>query len=166
MNLILFSIINLIHFNLKPACKCPPISVDDNFNNSKAVFSGKVINIDTIRYTIGNIEKGHFYESQLVNVLKKETFKGNLSCDTVRIMTGIGGGDCGYNFELNTSYLIYANEQEYNLIDSVKPNGQYVTKNLKILNTSTCDRTTDSVNVEKSKIQIFLRRQSKHGTKR
>ena len=152
-----------MNFNTKPNCKCLPISVEDNFKSSKAVFSGKIINIDTVRYTIGEMEKGHFYENQLISVLKKDIFKGNISTDTIMVMTGIGGGDCGYYFKLNSNYLIYADEQEYNLIDSTRTNGDFLIKKIKYLRTSTCDRTTDSLDIERSRIKSFLKQVSKHG---
>ena len=41
-------------------------------------------------------------------ILVQENFKGANTSDTLRILTGSDGGDCGYNFQIDHLYLIYA----------------------------------------------------------
>ena len=87
------------------ACTCalpfpkPPLQkqVRVALNESRAVFSGKVLEVTedpqtphvTVRLSVERVWKGSPREE-------------------VRILTGRGGGDCGYQFEVGQSYLVYA----------------------------------------------------------
>ena len=86
------------------ACTCLPHAgepiqkvVAKARNESRAVFSGTVVAIDrkpgdlsvAVRFEVEKFWKG---------ALKKE----------VTVFTGIGGGDCGYVFEVGQRYLVYA----------------------------------------------------------
>ena len=46
----------------------------------------------------------------LVKMLVEDTFRGSLGGNDVEILTGMGGGDCGYGFEKGKKYLVYASE--------------------------------------------------------
>ena len=48
----------------------------------------------------------------------KQTFKGT-STHTVRLATGMGGGDCGYAFEIGQTYVVYARGEDNALEASV-----------------------------------------------
>lgn len=50
-----------------------------------------------------------------VTVEVSETFKGS-AASTVRIRTGFGGGDCGYDFSVDETYLMYASRSEQNVL--------------------------------------------------
>lgn len=85
------------------ACSCAYLpSVEDEFERSKAVFSGKVVDIKERRSL-----KGYTTKSVLFEVTN--TWKG-VEQSQIIITTGQGGGDCGYNFIKGKEYLVYANE--------------------------------------------------------
>lgn len=87
------------------ACDCDlPLSgktvskkVIEARKKAAAVFAGTVVEITK------NPEG--FYICAKLKV--KVAWKG-LRHDEVRLFTGLGGGDCGYRFEVGQSYLIYA----------------------------------------------------------
>jgi hypothetical protein len=66
-------------------------------NESRVVFSGKVLEIT---------ENPQTY-SVTVKLKVERVWKGSLP-EEISIVTGRGGGDCGYRFELGESYLVYA----------------------------------------------------------
>ena len=76
------------------ACRCAIVSLTDEVAGADQIFVGTVFNkrtSDKVYY--------HFTVSKM--------FKG-AAVDTVVIQTGFGGGDCGMNFEMGKSYLVYA----------------------------------------------------------
>jgi hypothetical protein len=64
---------------------------------SRAVFVGKVMKIIQQPDSSG----------VLVKLRAEKSWKGKLPRE-VTVATGIGGGDCGYRFEVGDSYLVYA----------------------------------------------------------
>ena len=85
------------------ACSCAELpSVEEEFERSKAVFSGKVVDIKVTK----NV-KGYASKSVLFEVTK--TWKG-VEQTQIIITTGQDDGDCGYNFIKGNEYLVYANE--------------------------------------------------------
>jgi hypothetical protein len=51
-----------------------------------------------------------FHESKYT-VLLTHKYKGRIKQDTVTIVTGMGGGDCGFKFEIGKDYIIYAQKE-------------------------------------------------------
>ena len=85
------------------ACSCAELpSVEEELERSKAVFSGKVIDIREKRSLNGYISKLVFFEVT-------NTWKGVEQSEII-ITTGQGGGDCGFDFKVGQEYLVYANE--------------------------------------------------------
>ncbi|MCQ6276376.1 hypothetical protein JMM81_15785 [Bacillus sp. V3B] len=85
------------------ACSCAELpSVEEEFDRSKAVFSGKVVDIREKRSLKGYTSKSVLFE--VVN-----TWKG-VEQSQIIITTGQGGGDCGFDFKEGQEYLVYANE--------------------------------------------------------
>lgn len=83
------------------ACSCANLpSVEEEFERSKAVFSGKAIDIKE-RLSL----KGYTTKSVLFEVTN--TWKG-VGQSQIIITTGQGDGDCGYNFikEKNTWFML------------------------------------------------------------
>lgn len=64
---------------------------------ARAVFSGKVIEVRDDPET----------SSVVVRLKVERVWKGSPPAE-VRVVTGRGGGDCGYRFEVGESYLVYA----------------------------------------------------------
>ncbi|HEV7643339.1 MAG TPA: hypothetical protein VGO50_05285 [Pyrinomonadaceae bacterium] len=96
---------------------------------STAVFVGEVVSIKIVR--------GGDY-SREVRLKVSKSWKGAASSQ-ITIMTGGGGGDCGYFFEVGKSYLIYAYDDRENLTTNIctrtTPAGtEKSDKEIKILN--------------------------------
>lgn len=87
------------------ACSCalpdPKLSLDEkiqqSLKNTEAVFSGEVI----------NIEKASEFALK-ITIRIEDVWKGDLP-EVTTLITGIGKGDCGFSFETERTYLIYAN---------------------------------------------------------
>jgi len=88
------------------ACSCmmpgPPCQ---SAWNADAVFSGTVLSIEQI----DNDPRGRSWESRLVRFSVQRGFINGPS-GTVDIVTGMGGGDCGYQFKVGGQYLVYASK--------------------------------------------------------
>ncbi|MFT4414928.1 hypothetical protein ACLM5H_13795 [Fredinandcohnia humi] len=94
------------------ACSCAnPESVKDELNRKTAVFSGKVIDlVDKNKYSY--IKSS----ADLVQVLFEvnESWKGT-NASQVIVSTARSGASCGYEFELNKEYIVYAYGDKDNL---------------------------------------------------
>lgn len=111
MNRLLFTIIFQFPI-LIFACSC--IGKDSTSNavkHSDFVFSGRVISkrIFTIqddsfplpdRFQIRKIEYAF---------ISTKVYKGKNINDTIKIITGVGSGDCGFPFNVGNEYIVYAN---------------------------------------------------------
>ncbi|OKL36865.1 hypothetical protein [Domibacillus mangrovi] len=87
------------------ACSCAkPPDVKEEFSLSKAVFRGKVTEIDEKKSVSG-------FPTKSVRFEVNETWKG-VSQSQVNVTTGNGGGDCGYEFRKGQEYLVYANDSD------------------------------------------------------
>ncbi|MEK6409446.1 MAG: hypothetical protein AABN34_21185 [Acidobacteriota bacterium] len=71
--------------------------VNDARKRSKAVFSGQVLEITAAP------DSNHI----VVKLRVERTWK-NIRGEEVLIVTGRGGGDCGYRFTVGATYLVYA----------------------------------------------------------
>ncbi|MBW8351559.1 hypothetical protein K0H71_19260 [Bacillus sp. IITD106] len=91
------------HPSLANACSCAEIpSVEDELERSKVVFIGKVLSIKQIKNS-----NGYAPYSVLFDV--SSVWKGPKHSE-ITILTGLGGGDCGFEFKEGEEYLVYANE--------------------------------------------------------
>lgn len=89
------------------ACSCAgEPTVEDELERSDAVFTGKVIEIQEKKQLNGLTKKYVLFEV-------KKTWKG-ISQSQVILTTGMGGGDCGYEFEEGKEYLVYATKSSFN----------------------------------------------------
>lgn len=85
------------------ACSCIEIKPPQaEYEQSNAVFSGKIVDLETT---------DDRYPSKVATFDVHTVWKG-ISHDTVKITTGMGGADCGYPFEENEDYLVYAYGEE------------------------------------------------------
>lgn len=119
------------------ACSCPesltPLTMQQEFEKHDAVFTGTVIRkinnhnllfsaiedvFDNLGYSTNFIHRwkyGLFWGySVFINVT--ESWKG-VSQSVVQVDTGYGHGDCGYEFDINQQYIIYANYANNNFRD-------------------------------------------------
>ena len=87
------------------ACDCgdpgPPCRA---FAKTPTVFTGQVARIGTIRR---KTTAGDEFENRLVYFHIEKIYR-NLTGTTVEVVTGFGGGDCGYDFHLGGRYIVYA----------------------------------------------------------
>lgn len=78
------------------ACSCaPPKLIQEAFESSAAVFSGKV----------ASIEGDQFGRTAIFQV---DTAWKGVSKDTVQVLTAAQSSACGYGFEKGMSYIVYA----------------------------------------------------------
>lgn len=47
------------------------------------------------------------------NLLVHDIYKGKIKSDTLKIYTGLGGGDCGIKFEIGRKYIVYGEYETY-----------------------------------------------------
>ena len=87
------------------ACDCgdpgPPCQA---FARTPAVFIGRVTRIGTIQR---KTPSGDTFEDRLVFFAIERAYRG-LTGTTTEVVTGSGGGDCGYNFRVGGRYVVYA----------------------------------------------------------
>jgi hypothetical protein len=82
------------------ACSCiMPGTPQEEMVNAEAVFSGKVLEIEEVK-------DGYAVALQVI-----ESWKG-VDGSTIQVHTGMGGGDCGFNFEEGKEYMVYASSFE------------------------------------------------------
>jgi len=87
------------------ACSCAELpTAAEELERSKAVFSGKVLDIKDKRSADGYVTKS-------VRFKVTNTWKG-VAQSQIIITTGQGGGDCGFNFTEGQEYLVYAYESD------------------------------------------------------
>lgn len=91
--------------SITSACSCAEMpSVEEEFERSQAVFSGKVLDVREKKDIKGFMRKSVLFEVT-------NTWKG-VEQSQVIITTGQGGGDCGIDFKVGHDYLVYANESK------------------------------------------------------
>jgi Carboxypeptidase regulatory-like domain len=98
----------LTSFRFANACSCvrpgPPCGY---YGNATAVFLGRVVgSVERKSYVDQNGAKT-VYDVGTIRFLVQENFKGANGYE-VEIHSGTGGGDCGYWFLRNESYVVYA----------------------------------------------------------
>lgn len=98
-------------FAAKPcyACSCAGIPFDQEMNRSKAVFAGKVIQVNeekSYHGTTGWFRPTYSLQKSILFEVT-QTWKG-ISESQVIVYTGSGGGDCGFDFTLGNTYLVVA----------------------------------------------------------
>ena len=82
------------------ACSClQPPAPNQALADARAVFSGKVTNIQQDRYTLN------------VTFEVDQQWKGD-EAETIVIQTATSSATCGYPFEVNQTYLVYANQPQ------------------------------------------------------
>lgn len=92
------------------ACSCVPSGPPcQSFWQADAVFSATVASKSNIANESG-IDLKRKEQQVVVKLLVEDVFRGALGGNDIEIVTGMGGGDCGYNFEKGKKYLVYAYE--------------------------------------------------------
>lgn len=143
--LLLFGLITMFLTHESMACSCNTHSVQEGVESSDVVVRGDIleskyvqfidrrpveVDLDTVVFTIERPVK------RIYTVMVREAYKGSEVGDTLRFLTGLGGGDCGITLKEGEDYLIYG----YDLRPAEKKK-EYQGKEI-IYNTSICTRTT------------------------
>ena len=107
----------LFSFAIANACDCvasgPPCEA---FWTADAVFAATVRSKSII--TIDS-EVNRNEQQVAVKLLVEDVFRGGLGGNDVEVLTGMGGGDCGYNFVKGQRYLVYAHERRGRLYATI-----------------------------------------------
>lgn len=130
---LLIIIISLTYSTNVLACRCLVAeNAKDELKNVDIALVGTIISREEIRVddTLGVNQIVSRLEMKF-QLIVENTFKGTFSNDTVSIFTGMGGGDCGYNFVVGERYIVYADYQ----------NAEDSTAEKASLTTSICTRT-------------------------
>jgi hypothetical protein len=86
-------------------CDCPYAGAPCKaFANTPTVFAGRVVQISTINR---KTPFGDDFKDRLVSFEVERSYRG-WEAKTAEIVTGWGGGDCGYDFREGVRYLVYA----------------------------------------------------------
>jgi MYXO-CTERM domain-containing protein len=85
------------------ACKCRPLSVDEAKADASAIFEGRVTKLADEAPAEGQPPAG-----KLVTLALVRTWKGLENEETITVRTSESSASCGYAFELDKSYLVYA----------------------------------------------------------
>ena len=119
-----FAVVILTHLATSTyACTCigkDKQTTENELNFVDIAIKGKVIAVtnfdyyDTLAYSLAGLkfdikQSGYLirkYKTFTIIVDKKYKATKNLA-DTIQIVTGYGGGDCGYEFELGKDYIVY-----------------------------------------------------------
>ena len=105
-----FSLLALILFLVAPpaafACDCGYAGAPcQAFARTPYIFSGKVTKISTIAIKMPG---GDEYQNRLIAFDVERAYRGLDGKTRTEIVTGYGGGDCGYSFQEGEKYLVYA----------------------------------------------------------
>lgn len=132
-------------------CSCignEPIKA--SIKKSHSIFIGTIVDSTLIEIeeklegTNSNIS--HYFVKYSVAI--KSLFKGKVYSDTISLYSGIGGGDCGYPFNLGSDYIIYADYKKTLPFQNNKPNKRF-------FYTDICKRTCKVNENELKKISIY-----------
>ena len=159
---IVFAIFSLFQFKVTSACNCignERQTTETAYRFSSIVVQGKIIAtkeyiyVDTFTYNVLGKEitpgviSAYSIKMKLYTLVIDHKFKHQLNIrDTIQILTGLGGGDCGFPFELGRDYIIYADHWKEKAV-KIRRNRKKVVRSV-ILNTvqnvyftGICDRT-------------------------
>jgi hypothetical protein len=91
------------------ACSCiGKKTVKDEISKSDVIFSGKILSRNIVAINDSNLPSGLVLRNVEFIILITKIYKGQAINDTLRLITGVGGGDCGYEFEIGSEYIIYS----------------------------------------------------------
>jgi hypothetical protein len=91
-----------------PSCSCVPIpGPAEAVAQAGVVFEGTPLRVrDTLTVVSGFGGKPETSRQLLFTVVVSRRWKGVVR-DTVQVVTGTGGGNCGYPFEIGQRYLVF-----------------------------------------------------------
>lgn len=146
--LCIFILFTLINIDIASACSCiNQPSVYDSFRDTPIIFVGQVDSIKEEKVKIIRFgEKEEIRTGLTAYFTVKESLKG-ISESKVEVITGGGGGDCGFHFEKGETYIVFAwpnktgDRDDSKRISSTHIGGSGVKISSNTLSTSICSRT-------------------------
>lgn len=104
--------------NSASACKCSQATPEQSFERSRAVFSGRVVDVvepsPAERRSPRSDEAPNFLSGVKVTFEVSEVWKGNNKQRLV-VSTSDSSASCGYSFQEGEEYLVYASGEEAKL---------------------------------------------------
>ena len=89
------------------SCSCGPRpAVQEAFAEADAVFAGRCISAKLL----SERDKDFPFERCQFIFEVTRTWKGAAEKKQITVETGVGGGDCGYQFTIGASYILYCND--------------------------------------------------------
>src|SRR5688572_20806722 len=80
----------------------------------EAYWKASAVFLGTVTYTTNTATRGEYdFHSRVFRFTVDKAFRG-IEAKEVEILTGSGGGDCGYGFQLGGQYLVYAYRDKTN----------------------------------------------------
>lgn len=106
----IYIILFLLLHHSSTACSCiGKRTVSGEFEKSDAVFTGKILTKNNFLVRDSSLPTGYKMYRAEVKVLVLKVYKGHFVKDTINIITGVGGGDCGVDFIIGREYILYTN---------------------------------------------------------
>ena len=91
------------------ACTCVgENTIQEEIKQSDYIFAGKIISKNIFIVNDTNLPSGFLMKQVEYTILAVKIYKGKTSNDTIRLVTGLGNGDCGYEFAVGLKYIIYS----------------------------------------------------------
>lgn len=91
------------------ACSCfSPGAPCQAYGSAPVVFLGTPIGVTQTKSEAGAEGRRYSFEQRLFTFSVGEAFRGVEGGKDVQVLTGQGGGDCGYDFRIGDPYLVYA----------------------------------------------------------
>jgi hypothetical protein len=98
----------LLAFSAAYACSCArPSPPCDYYGSTDAIFLGRVVGSAERKSGVDQNGNKNLYDVGTIRFLVQENYKGAPGYE-IEIHSGTGGGDCGYWFLRNESYVVYA----------------------------------------------------------
>lgn len=130
-------------------------SIKTSIKKSHSIFIGTVVDSSLIKIEekLEGISSSIYHYFIKYNVVIKSVLKGKNYTDTISLYTGIGGGDCGYPFKIDSDYIIYANINTSFFLSN-KINKPY-------FYTDICKRTCELNETELNNISAYIKKLKK-----
>ncbi len=114
------------------ACNCNPGgTIEANVVAANAILRVRVLSInysnklDSLNVVVEGDPKNTFakywnFYVKIYTVIVEETYKGKMSSDTVRVITGMNGASCGLVMQIGDIFLLYGTTKDYQGFSSVQ----------------------------------------------
>lgn len=137
--------------NITFPCSCVGKSrIKKEIQKADVLFSGKILAKNVFAIKNEYVPEEFYIRKAEYIILVTKKYKGKIVNDTLKIITGLGNGDCGFEFLIGHTYIIYASYS-----DKYYESGERVAR---FLNTDVCTRTKPYNEIENRKIEKYIKR--------